>query len=75
MSRFKVGDVVRLKSGGPDITIAEVGDGDLSATWCECWYVNGAGAIERLYGIDFACLVKSEDHERERFGLAQRGER
>ncbi|SDJ92791.1 YodC family protein [Flavobacterium noncentrifugens] len=33
MSNFKVGDVVRLKSGGPKMTISKVYNEMVEATW------------------------------------------
>ncbi|MFN3072311.1 YodC family protein [Acinetobacter sp. TY2] len=35
MNDFEEGDIVYLKSGGPAITITEVGDGD--SVWCT-WF-------------------------------------
>lgn len=37
MSGFKVGSVVRLKSGGPKMTVKEVSDGRV---WC-IWFLDG----------------------------------
>ena len=37
MADFKPGDMVRLKSGGPSMTVEEVGDKE---TIC-CWFGNG----------------------------------
>jgi uncharacterized protein YodC (DUF2158 family) len=34
---FKVGEVVRLKSGGPDMTVAEVGGIDPDDVMCQ-WF-------------------------------------
>jgi len=36
MEEFKVGDTVVLKSGGPIMTIVDVGEG--STDWIACWY-------------------------------------
>lgn len=33
MSQFKTGDVVRLKSGGPKMTVKEEGDSIVSCQW------------------------------------------
>lgn len=36
---FKVGDVVRLKSGGPDMTVTNVGkESGMLTVWC-AWFV------------------------------------
>jgi uncharacterized protein YodC (DUF2158 family) len=32
-SRFKPGDIVNLKSSGPDMTVASVGDGIVNCIW------------------------------------------
>jgi uncharacterized protein YodC (DUF2158 family) len=42
---FKVGDVVQLKSGGPDMTVAEASSvGDKDHVWCQ-WF--GGRKLER----------------------------
>jgi uncharacterized protein YodC (DUF2158 family) len=33
MINFQVGDVVQLKSGGPQMTIDEIADGSAHCTW------------------------------------------
>lgn len=33
MDGFKVGDVVRLKSGGPKMTVSHIKDGNVWCTW------------------------------------------
>lgn len=46
-NQFKVGDVIALKSGGPDMTVTEVGlDGGVPTVWCK-WFV--ANKQERGY--------------------------
>jgi uncharacterized protein YodC (DUF2158 family) len=39
MAKWKVGDVVRLKSGGPMMTV-NIADADGQSCHCE-WFVNG----------------------------------
>ena len=37
--QFKLGDVVELKSGGPDMTINAIGDNNgITSAWC-AWFV------------------------------------
>ena len=37
--KFQVGDVVTLKSGGPEMTVQEVYNND---DWCKCtWFLDG----------------------------------
>ena len=38
---FKIGDVVQLKSGGPDMTVTQIGNDGLGAptVWC-VWFIN-----------------------------------
>jgi len=40
-NKFKVGDSVQLKSGGPEMIVTEVLDdlGDHAIVWCK-WFVN-----------------------------------
>jgi uncharacterized protein YodC (DUF2158 family) len=33
MMEFKVGDVVKLKSGGPEMTVSEVDDDEIECVW------------------------------------------
>ena len=50
MSQFKVGDVVCLKSGGPDMTVKEItSDNQISCEWFDdknsevkCYFFNSA---------------------------------
>ncbi len=40
--QFQAGDVVRLKSGGPKMTIEQIGEqyeGDATKAWCQ-WFEN-----------------------------------
>lgn len=55
MAKFKVGDVVELKSGGPAMTIHELYSSD---TFCECiWFVddqrqNGHFNVDTVKPVD-----------------------
>jgi uncharacterized protein YodC (DUF2158 family) len=51
---FKVGDVVRLKSGGPNMTIGEIGD---TGVYCQ-WF---AGDKPSASLFDSETLVKVEE--------------
>ncbi len=57
---LKMGDVVRLKSGGPKMTIANVSEprpGPLPpAKWVRCIWFEGSNIYE--YSFDSTCLVK-----------------
>ncbi len=57
---LKMGDVVRLKSGGPKMTIANVSEprpGPLPpAKWVRCIWFEGSNIFE--YSFDSSCLVK-----------------
>ena len=46
---FKVGDIVRLKSGGPKMTVYEIADDDEDMIYCR-WFVEKKHAA-REYGF------------------------
>jgi uncharacterized protein YodC (DUF2158 family) len=53
MEQFKAGDVVRLKSGGPSMTVTQVGEGHLTReplVWCT-WFV-GTTKVEDTFSPD-----------------------
>lgn len=58
---FAVGDVVRLRSGGPLMTVSEVGSGidpdvDLSEGFIGCVYFNGGKLEDGVFAL--ACLCR-----------------
>jgi len=57
---FKMGDVVRLKSGGPKMTIANISEprpGPIPpGKWVRCIWFDGSSIYE--YSFDSTCLVK-----------------
>jgi uncharacterized protein YodC (DUF2158 family) len=57
--QFKVGDVVKLKSGGPKMTVTQIGE-DMSGTmtiWC-VWF-DGTARIEGTFPFGTVELVPS----------------
>jgi uncharacterized protein YodC (DUF2158 family) len=46
--KFKVGDVVQLKSGGPEMTIEGIGD----EGWADCVWFSGLEAKRESFPLD-----------------------
>ena len=70
-NNFKVGDVVRLKSGGKSMTIHEIQDGDrlgfVVCSWFECqggygllWSMSGESFTSRSFPIDMLEIVPTK---------------
>ena len=61
---LKVGDVVKLKSGGPAMTIEEIGDyspfGVGGHDQAKCVWFEGTKHIHKTAVFEFATLKKSE---------------
>jgi uncharacterized protein YodC (DUF2158 family) len=55
MPSFKPGDVVQLKSGGPEMTVKEV-SGEPEHVWC-VWFLKGE---ERKGSYPAATLISSD---------------
>jgi uncharacterized protein YodC (DUF2158 family) len=53
---FQLGDVVRLKSGGPLMTVARVGDYDIT---CQ-WFTSDAAAASVMESFISAVIEKVE---------------
>jgi uncharacterized protein YodC (DUF2158 family) len=55
---LKVGDVVELKSGGPKMTVVEIGTGPSAGTiWCK-WFI---GYEPRIDSYDAGTIVIATD--------------
>ena len=57
-AKFKPGDIVRLKSGGPDMTVERVHDTREGASYFCSWF---AGAKDNHKGFQEAALTPSDD--------------
>ncbi len=55
---FKVGDVVQLKSGSPEMTIANIKGDDIGCTWFQ-------ENIFKSYIFDKKMLIKVEEKSKE----------
>ena len=50
--QFQVGDVVKLKSGGPDMTIVDIGTYSVSIeTQAKCRWFDGNKSCEGLFAL------------------------
>ena len=59
MAEFKVGDIVRLKSGGPKMTVEILlGDGELKCQWFD-----GSELQEARFDPDVVLLVEEEEQD------------
>ncbi|CAJ0892967.1 hypothetical protein AMST5_04264 [freshwater sediment metagenome] len=62
---FKVGQVVQLKSGGPDMTVSEINEKSILDTddrmriWCQ-WF-GGRKLEQGLFDVDALVLSSSEE--------------
>ena len=54
--KFKVGDVVQLKSGGPEMTIEGIGD----EGWADCVWFSGLEAKRESFPLDALEAVSSQ---------------
>ena len=54
--KFKVGDVVQLKSGGPEMTIEGIGD----EGWADCVWFSGLEAKRESFPLDALEAVPSQ---------------
>lgn len=54
---MKPGDIVKLKSGGPSMTVEKVGTVDSAAHTASCVWFNDEGDVWRLYRDSFAVDV------------------
>lgn len=63
--KFKVGDIVRLKSGGPNMTIQEIGQSlGLNRRWeAECVWFAGRKHQSATFDLDVIELAPSESEE------------
>ena len=60
MEKLKVGDVVVLKSGGPNMTIQRIEEnGDIFCVWFIIYGINMEGPYEYSFKIDQLKLVKA----------------
>jgi uncharacterized protein YodC (DUF2158 family) len=57
--KFKVGDIVQLKSGGPKMTVEEV-DARLGAKTVECAWFAGAKRERSYFNPDVLMMAPSE---------------
>ena len=55
--KFKVGDVVQLKSGGPEMTIEGIGD----EGWADCVWFSGLEAKRESFPLDALQTVSNQD--------------
>jgi uncharacterized protein YodC (DUF2158 family) len=62
MSEFKKGDVVKLKSGGPDMTIVEIGEFGYDPTIkAKCHWFEGTKRKEELFLLNSLQEVRSSN--------------
>lgn len=57
MSNFKVGDVVKLKSGGPQMTVSETNDAEM----LECTWFDSSNELKTAF---FKAEVVKEDKKK-----------
>jgi uncharacterized protein YodC (DUF2158 family) len=56
---LKVGDVVKLKSGGPLVTVSSIVPGkDTTTTFCRCIYMTNKGGIVEINVPEAALKVE-----------------
>lgn len=59
MSNFQRGDIVRLKSGGPEMTVTDIGKYDyIDEDRAKCQWFDGNNLKEKVF--DFYAIEKSE---------------